>query len=81
MDLSWNKQLSILKFRIILVDLLPKFFYSHTWTSQVLQRFIVLIILKIIKKSPLWMKDQCWVHPHWHPASSQPLDDFEDNEG
>jgi hypothetical protein len=46
----WNKRLSILKFPIIFVALLPKFFYSHTFRSQVLQRFLGFIILKTIIK-------------------------------
>jgi hypothetical protein len=51
MDMFWNKRLSILKFPIIFVTMLPKFFYSHTFKSQALQRFLGFIILKtIIKK-------------------------------
>jgi hypothetical protein len=50
MDIFWNKQLSILKFHIIFVSMLPKFFYSHTWNNQVLQRFLGFIILKTIIK-------------------------------
>jgi hypothetical protein len=44
MDMFWNKRLSILKFHIIFVTMLQKFFYSHTW--NVLQWFLVFIILK-----------------------------------
>jgi hypothetical protein len=50
MDLFWNKQLFILKLCIIFVVVLPKFFYSNTWNTKVLQRFLVLIHLKINKK-------------------------------
>jgi hypothetical protein len=46
MDMLWNKWLSILKFHIIFVVLLPKFFYSHTWNSQVLQSFLCFISIK-----------------------------------
>jgi hypothetical protein len=45
-----NKQFSILKFPIIFVAMLPKFFYSHTFKSQVLQWLLGFIILKIIIK-------------------------------
>jgi hypothetical protein len=50
MDMFWNKRLSILKFPIIFVAMLQKFFYSHTFNSQVLQRFLDFIILKTIIK-------------------------------
>jgi hypothetical protein len=50
MDMFWNKRLSILKFPIIFVVILPKFFYSHTFNSQVLQQFLGFIILKTIIK-------------------------------
>jgi hypothetical protein len=46
----WNKWLSILKFPIIFIAMLPKFFYNHTFNSQVLQRFLGCIILKTIIK-------------------------------
>jgi hypothetical protein len=45
-----EKRLSILKFYIIIVTLLPKFFYSHNWNNHVLQRFIAFIIFKTAKK-------------------------------
>jgi hypothetical protein len=50
MDMFWNKWLSILKFPIIFVTMLPKFFYRHTFSSQVLQQFFGFIILKTIIK-------------------------------
>jgi hypothetical protein len=50
MDMFWNKRLSILKFHIIFVAMLPKFFYNHTWNNQVLQHFIMFIIFKTTKK-------------------------------
>jgi hypothetical protein len=50
MDMFWNKWLSILKFSYIFVAMLPKFFYTHTYKSQVLQRFFGFIILNIIIK-------------------------------
>jgi hypothetical protein len=50
MDMFWNKRLSILKFPIIFVAMLPKFLYSHTFKSQVLQQFLGFIILKTIIK-------------------------------
>jgi hypothetical protein len=46
----WNKQLCILKFAIIFVAMLPKFFYSHTFNNQVLKWFLGFIIPKTIKK-------------------------------
>jgi hypothetical protein len=46
----WNKRLSIIKFPIIFVAMLLKFFYSHTFNSQVLQWFLGFIILKTIIK-------------------------------
>jgi hypothetical protein len=46
----WNKQLSILKFPYIFVAMFSKFFYSHTYKSQVLQQFLGFIILKTIIK-------------------------------
>jgi hypothetical protein len=50
MNMFWNKHLSVLKFCLIYVAMLPKFFYSQTWNSQVLERFLVLIIFKTSKK-------------------------------
>jgi hypothetical protein len=50
MNMFWNKRLSILKFLYIFVAMLPKFFYSHTYKSHVLQRFFGFIILKTIIK-------------------------------
>jgi hypothetical protein len=50
MDMFWNKLLSILKFQYIFVATLPKFFYTHTYKSQVLQWFLGFIILKTIIK-------------------------------
>jgi hypothetical protein len=50
MDMFWNKWLSILKFPYIYVTMFPKFFYTHTYKSQVLQRFLGFIILKTIIK-------------------------------
>jgi hypothetical protein len=50
MDMFWNKWLPILKFPIIFVTIFQKFFYSHTFNSQVLQRFLGFIILKAIIK-------------------------------
>jgi hypothetical protein len=50
MDMFWNKQLSILKSPIIFVAMLSKFFYSHTFNSQVLLQFLDFIILKTIIK-------------------------------
>jgi hypothetical protein len=50
MDMFWNKWLSILKFLYIFVAMLPTFFYTHTYKSQVLQQFLGFIILKIIIK-------------------------------
>jgi hypothetical protein len=52
MDMFWNKRLSILKFPIIFIAILSKFFYSHTFKSQVLQRFLGFIILKTIINFP-----------------------------
>jgi hypothetical protein len=49
-DMFWNKWLSILKFLYIFVAMLSKFFYSHTYKSQVLQQFLGFIILKTIIK-------------------------------
>jgi hypothetical protein len=46
----WNKRLSILKFLYIFVAMLPKFFYTHTYKSQVIQWFLGFIILKTIIK-------------------------------
>jgi hypothetical protein len=51
MEMFWDKRLSILKFPIIFVTMLPKFFYSHTFNSQVLQWFLGFIILWTIIKS------------------------------
>jgi hypothetical protein len=48
----WNKRLSILKLCIIFITILTKFFYCHTWKTQDLQQFIVLIIFEITKKIP-----------------------------
>jgi hypothetical protein len=48
--LFWNKWLSILKFPIIFVAMLPKFFHIHTFNNQVLQRFLGFIIIKTIIK-------------------------------
>jgi hypothetical protein len=50
MDMFWNKWLSILKFPYMFVAMFPKFFYSHTYKSQVLQWFLGFIILKTIIK-------------------------------
>jgi hypothetical protein len=50
MDVFWKKRLSILKFLIIFVVVLPKFFYSHSFKSQVLQQFLGFIILKKVIK-------------------------------
>jgi hypothetical protein len=50
MDMFWNKRLSILKFPYIHVAMLPKFFYTHTYKSQVLQWFLGFVILKTIIK-------------------------------
>jgi hypothetical protein len=50
MDMFWNKRLSIHKFQYIFVAMLSKFFYSHTYKSQVLQWFLGFIILKTIIK-------------------------------
>jgi ribosomal protein L39E len=50
MDMFWNKRFSILKFSYIFVAMLPKFFYTHTYKSQVLQRFLSFIIFKTIIK-------------------------------
>jgi hypothetical protein len=52
MDIFWNKRLSIVKFPIIFIAMLPKFFYSHTFKSQVLQWFFGFIFLKTIIKFP-----------------------------
>jgi hypothetical protein len=51
MDIFWNKRHTILKFPIIFVAMLPKFFCSHTFKSQVLHRFLGFIIIKTIIKS------------------------------
>jgi hypothetical protein len=50
MDMFWSKWLFILKFLYIFVAMLPKFFYTHTYKSQVLQRFLGFINLKTIVK-------------------------------
>jgi hypothetical protein len=50
MDMFWNKRLSILKFSYIFDAMLPKFFYTHTYKSQVQQQFLGFIILKTIIK-------------------------------
>jgi hypothetical protein len=50
MDMFWNKRLSILKFPYIFVTMLPKFFYTHTYKSQVLHWFLGFIIVKTIIK-------------------------------
>jgi hypothetical protein len=30
------------------------------------------------KINSLLSQGQCWIHPHWYPASLEPLEDFEE---